>query len=645
MDVAEAQRAVVRRMLRLHNNLSADNSPNSPINNGLDDFGAEDADWKVLVYDAHCRDILAPLFNVRQFRDLGVTLNLMLNTQRERVPDVPAVYFVAPTKANIERICDDMKRSLYDSFHLHFASHLPRELLELLAQRTTQDETAHKIARVFDQYADFIAFERSLISLNLDSAFQRLNDPQTDEQAMTAICRDITESLFSVCVSLCCVPVIRASPGHAAAMIAQQLHRRLAEHLVSRGNLFANAPSHDQLPFAQQRPVLILLDRAVDLTAALHHTCTYQALAHDLLSLKANRLRVHKSTFDLDRDADSFWAQYAGAPFPNACEAQGEMLQSYQTKSASITNGAVPTADGLANATQQHDPSSLAAAVESIPELQRQKRLLDTHTAIMSAIAEQLKERDLSTYYMLEEAFMKSRNHHKDRQQLLAQLVPEKEGSPMDKLRLFMIYLLCCPDVSAEESQQAESHLRDLGCDLTSLQELKKIKALSSMSSLSLGRSEAPASSESNWFDALKSQVQTTGSGLLAGVKSLLPSTEDVPVTKIVRALMDNRPDPPQSIQRYITLDPKQSRDQRTAGTQPFHDAIVFMVGGGNYVEFQNLENFARQKASSSSGSGSSGAQDKRIVYGCTDLINAEEFVQQLGDLGRQNSTPTLDLT
>ncbi|CAF4772981.1 unnamed protein product, partial [Rotaria magnacalcarata] len=32
-----------------------------------------------------------------------------------------------------------------------------------------------------------------------------------------------------------------------------------------------------------QRPVLVILDRSIDLASLLHHTWTYQALAHDIL--------------------------------------------------------------------------------------------------------------------------------------------------------------------------------------------------------------------------------------------------------------------------------------------------------------------------------------------------------------------------
>lgn len=39
-----------------------------------------------------------------------------------------------------------------------------------------------------------------------------------------------------------------------------------------------------------QRPLLAIVDRHVDISTMLHHTWTYQALAHDLLEYKLNRV-------------------------------------------------------------------------------------------------------------------------------------------------------------------------------------------------------------------------------------------------------------------------------------------------------------------------------------------------------------------
>ena len=66
-------------------------------------------DWKVLVYDHAGRDIISPLLNVAQLRKNGVTLHMMIDQEREPIPDVPAVYFCRPTPENISRIAQDCR--------------------------------------------------------------------------------------------------------------------------------------------------------------------------------------------------------------------------------------------------------------------------------------------------------------------------------------------------------------------------------------------------------------------------------------------------------------------------------------------------------------------------------------------------------
>jgi hypothetical protein len=52
----------------------------------------------VLVLDRHTRDLIAPLLKVNDLRRHGVTLHLLLESDRQPIPDVPAVYFVRPTR-------------------------------------------------------------------------------------------------------------------------------------------------------------------------------------------------------------------------------------------------------------------------------------------------------------------------------------------------------------------------------------------------------------------------------------------------------------------------------------------------------------------------------------------------------------------
>ena len=63
----------------------------------------------------------------------------------------------------------------------------------------------------------------------------------------------------------------------------------------------------------------------------------------------------------------------------------------------------------------------------------------------------------------------------------------------------------------------------------------------------------------------------------------------------------------------------------------PPRDVLVFVIGGGSYSEYQNLQDCAQRRSSSSNSSSLS------ITYGCTELLNAEGFLRQLEELGSRS--------
>ena len=62
-----------------------------------------------------------------------MTLHLMLEAERQAIPDVPAVYFVRGSEEAVERAVADAAAGLYDSLHLNFTPCLPAPLMQKLA--------------------------------------------------------------------------------------------------------------------------------------------------------------------------------------------------------------------------------------------------------------------------------------------------------------------------------------------------------------------------------------------------------------------------------------------------------------------------------------------------------------------------------
>ncbi|CAD5213136.1 unnamed protein product [Bursaphelenchus okinawaensis] len=121
---------------------------------------------------------------------------------------------------------------------------------------------------------------------------------------------------------------------------------------------------------------------------------------------------------------------------------------------------------------------------------------------------------------------------------------------------------------------------------------------------------------------------------VMEGVKNLVPKKHNLPVTKLVAELVDTREtvgglttSAPVDPNEFLLFDPKllhaSSKDLVHARQgQLAQDVIVFVVGGGNYVEYQNIVDYAKQ------------AGIQRITYGSIELVNPAQFIEQLARLG-----------
>ncbi len=118
---------------------------------------------------------------------------------------------------------------------------------------------------------------------------------------------------------------------------------------------------------------------------------------------------------------------------------------------------------------------------------------------------------------------------------------------------------------------------------------------------------------------------------LAAGVKQLLPSRRETAVTRAVSALMDNRGGPED--ENFAYLDPKLPPGDPGSSRSRSHytQAIVFMCGPGNYLEYLSIREGAQAAATPA---GATAASARNVVYGCTEVQTASEFLAQVAQLG-----------
>jgi hypothetical protein len=144
---------------------------------------------------------------------------------------------------------------------------------------------------------------------------------------------------------------------------------------------------------------------------------------------------------------------------------------------------------------------------------------------------------------------------------------------------------------------------------------VKRIKSLNTQ--FAAASSTASRSNIVDWAEKLYGQS-------ISAVTNYLSDGRQLALTRTVEALMEGKPNP--EVDNYILFDPRAPRSG-TGGQfrGPFREAIVFMIGGGNYIEYRSLIELGQRSQPS-----------KHVIYGATEILSGVEFIQQLAELGEK---------
>lgn len=608
-------------------------------------YYSHDKIWKILIYDYEGQNILAPLLKVGNLRHHGVTLNLNIHKERNTIPEVNAVYLIDNNKDNIDKVIKDMINNMYGSYYINFLSYISNENLQYFANECIKNNVVSYVSRITDRYLKFISLSSSTFSLNIPNCFKILHE--TNDVLIENVLDKITEGLISFLVTLGIVPIIRVSsnPTSPSKTIANKLHQKIYELLNIRttNNSIFNSKT-------LQRPLLILADRDIDLSVMVQHAWTYQALIHDVFNIRLNKINITSKAggtntkgptyvangnniqnvnkqnetvkcYDIDSH-DSFFAHNCNKPFPEVANNISECLNNYNEKMKNLDRSEKNGTDNITG--------GLMSAMNVLPEMTEHKRVLDMHTNILTELIKEIKERELDKYY--EHEFDFECSNEKICIQYMNNILKLPKGNKMDKYRAFLCLYFAKRNINNQTIDSFIQQLNSLDIDTSSINFIKQLEKYKSMNiniSVNTQVSQTNNTTFKQHLNVYGNIFIDKGFNILQGVKNLLPKRREIKITKLVETLIENKPS--SLNEQFIYIDPK------VPPNNPIHeklfikqenvkDCIIFMMGGGNYIEVAALKDLEEKL-------------NKKIIYGTTDFIRPVDFVNELDELGKMFSS------
>jgi len=392
---------------------------------------------QIVVDDAGLR-VLNSFLRMGDLHAEGVTSMELLEKSREPLPGLDALYFLSSDSSNIDRVLEDFKSAAspqHRQVHFCFTQPLSTEMFGKLA------EAAHLAPRVksfVEVPLSFVVVQDRGFHFDMPQALPGLF-PVPDHQLVTRIVR----RLVDVCRCLqATAPIVRHGQSELCRDVAEQVASELLTHKSSG-------------PPCQ----LLILDRSVDIAAALVHEYTYEACIYDVLD--GNMLDADRNVVTLQpqqgskqvllSDNDPIWEELKHLHVAEAHEEVGKKLKDLL---ASFARGQKES--------HQVSTSALLDQIREAPELRDAKDRIDLHATLVQQAFERIGEdrldddvgcieQDIACGVDKAAKEVKVANLQKEIQRIFSE---RKQLSSETKLRLLMLYFACVANITEAVRQR-----------------------------------------------------------------------------------------------------------------------------------------------------------------------------------------------
>ncbi|KAM7532820.1 hypothetical protein Aperf_G00000129068 [Anoplocephala perfoliata] len=545
---------------------------------------------KVLVVDEETLAVISVAMAFSEIMEKDIFLVERIKGAREPLNHLTGVYFVRPTSENVTLISQDLKSPKYASYYLFFSHALSKQLLKQLAEADTQEV----VAEVQEYFADFLALSPHLFAIERPLCFTSGFDVIPEVLARS------TNAVTALLLTLQWFPRIRYQQSSEPCRVLAESIRSFC----SRETELFDFRRPDR------PPVLLILDRRQDQITPLLVQWTYEAMIHELIGIKNNRVILPSSSntsdkiseLTLSREFDDFFKKNQYLNFGEIGQAIKDLVANFQKVTKKV------------DAENAKSISDLKGLLENYPAFRKASGTVDMHVTIVSELSRIVKERFLLEISEVEQELVCQDNHSTSFSRIRS-LVSDPRINRDDALRLVLLYALRY-ECNHKEISVLSTALAERGVPRDDVRVIGHLsehpssqRRVGNSDLLSAVRDVGSNPSVSNATNAVASITKRLVKGR-KNVENVYTQHEPL-LTELIRGLIHGQ----LQESAFPTLE---SGHGGSPNSLPPKQVVVYILGGATYEE-----SLAVHKLMSSN-------PGLSVVLGGTTVHNSESFLNQL---------------
>lgn len=400
---------------------------------------------KALILDDETTKILGLLQSQSDLLKGEVMLIEKLSASRTTdLSHMRAIVFVRPTAENVHLLRTELRDPHYSSYKIIFSNFIRRTLVEEIADA----DQFERVAEVSEVFADFYALDRHLVSFEacpcLESTYARGSSFQNQTLERTI------DGIAATLLSLKRKPQVRFQ---ASSSLCRNIAERLCVKMDQEKSMF-------DFRRRDNRPLLIVIDRREDPVTPLLNQWTYEAMVHELIGIRCNRVNLHDAPkvpkefqqLVLDDVEDEFYRKNRYRNFGDLGMNLKEMVDVFQKKSK-----------GGSDLTTIED---MKRFVNNYPEFRKSSSNVSKHVAVAGELSRLVGQMNLLEVSQLEQD-LACREAEADHRAQVMEILSKPNVTQSDKLRLVMLYSLRYEETSSKGLPHMKDalHRAGLGSD------------------------------------------------------------------------------------------------------------------------------------------------------------------------------------